>query len=153
MWVCGGRLGARIVERRGCLQKAPHLRATGSPPKPKGGREEHSRSGICSLLFPCGPEKGHGWYFFLASVCISFLLPPLPPNSVFLALAGFVFLFFQCLWCLSTSVPSALSLCLPGIPLSSPKPEIPPFSPAPAPRARVCPRGVKLVRVFSRLRA
>ena len=63
---------------------------------------------------------------FLSGLFLHFLPPPPAPQLCF-SCAGCICIPFlpMSLWFLSTSVPSALSLRLPGILLSSPKPETP----------------------------
>ena len=116
--------GHVLLKEEGDCKKHPTSARQVPRQNQKGGREEHSRSGICSLLFPCGPRRGTGDISFspLSAFPSS---SPRPPTLFFLRWLYLYSFFPMSLWFLSTSVPSALSLRLPGILLSSPKPETP----------------------------
>lgn len=96
------------------------------PAKTKRGAGR-TRSGICSLLFPCGLRRETGDISF--RLFLHFLPPFLP--SVFLSQPVFLFLQYLCRFSLFL-LSGPQSLCLPGILPSSPKPGTP-LHPTPAP--------------------
>lgn len=128
-----------MLKEEGAAKSTPPPRDRFPAKTKRGGGRAQSVGDLLPPSFPAvALEKGHGWYFFRL-FCISFLLPPLPPTLFFLRWLD--------LYSFSSNVSGAYPPC-PFGPQSlspqaspSPKPETP-FSPAPAPRARVCPRAL-----------